>query len=455
MKRQILLSVLLVLMFSVSSQANKLANGGFEDPATPLGSWNGLTPIPNWKFEGYIPTGGWQAGLIGNDVGRVRDIQGARIWGNDTVLYQEFDVDAGAGYVFSVYCHNNADGDTVDGIFHLVASFYDAANAELSSQIVASFDTAVEPTQALGEWVQISGSVTAPIGAVTGRVGLDLDDRTIGGMDFDDVSVRKAGAYNPIPSDGANVGLDLIALSWSNPAAKDPNNNTVTCDVYFEEDDGDPNILSPAIVTGLEDNTLLLADYGIVLQDDTVYHWRVDCTDPNNGGPLFYEGETWTFQVADLPPVVTVGDDEYLWLNMDDGDGDPGKVTLTVSGTYTDDGKSPITRVEWIAPDGGTIVSQSEPIPGTIEAVVEIAAPTVPDSLTLTLEVEDSAGIGADSLEVTVYNDCLAAAVADGDITEAESLGDINRDCNVNLDDFAILAEKWLQCLSAKGGCTP
>lgn len=453
MKKGTMFCLLLVLILGVSGQANMLVNGDFENPATPLGSWNSTTPIPNWAFGGtYVPNGGWQAGLIGTDVGRVRGLRGARIWGNNTTLYQDFAAAGGVTYVFGVYCHNNAPGDTADGVFNLSAAFYNAAKTELATQVLATYDTATIAPQPLGEWIPIIGSISAPAGTVTGRVILSLANRTVGGLDFDDVSVRKAGAFNPSPADGANVGLDLTELSWINPVVKDPNNDTIMCDVYFEADDGDPNFNSPAVVTGLEADSLVLGDYGITLADDTTYYWRVDCTDPNGGGLIFYEGDIWTFKVADLPPAVDAGDDQVVWLNMEDGDGNPAIATVTVVGTYTDDGKSPIVSAAWSVQGPANIVSQSEPVAGTVVAEVAVNGA---NPVTLTLNVEDSAGIGSDSLVVTAYADCIDAAVADGEISQADAAGDINRDCKVNMDDFTILAEKWLECLSAKGGCTP
>ena len=105
-----------------------------------------------------------------------------------------------------------------------------------------------------------------------------------------------------------------------------------------------------------------------------------------------------------------------------------------------------------------TIESQSEPIPGTVEAVVSA---TGNGWLFLTLEVEDAVGTGSDTMNVGIYTTCLEAALEDPADTTIESNwpngqhGDINGDCKTDLEDIAVLASSWVQCMTVKAGCTP
>lgn len=266
-------------------------------------------------------------------------------------------------------------------------------------------------------------------------------------------------AVFPNPADGASVGLDLTNLSWTNA---DPNNPAdkagVTCNVYFKVDDGDPNFLAGPIATGITNETIALADYSITLADETTYVWRVDCIDPNTGGsPRTIKGDLWTFTVTDVPPAANAGADKFLWLSMPDGDGDPAKVTFTVTGTYTDDNKSPITRAEWVQgvhEGGGTVTKVSETwTPGVGSGTVSATfSATDTGWLFLTLEVQDSAGTGADLMNTGVYGTCAQAATEDPDDTY-DATGDLDGNCKKDLNDFAIFAAGWLDCDANKITC--
>lgn len=454
----VFLGILTVLVGGFSAQANLLVNGGFEEGDT---GQVGSVAIPGWNSWG---TNGW----LNNDAGAVIDTKSMKFWWDGIGIWQDYTAIPGQTYIYSVQVIDaSRDTSSNNWDLQIEAEFYDAANTQLTAVVLGYFDSTIEPDDT---WVEIGGSIEAPAGTVYGRVVLrtvDWQEGIAGALYFDNVSVIDAStltqAYDPIPADGADVGLDLTALAWSNP---DPNNpaDTISCDVYFEVDDGDPNFYIQPIATGITDGTILLADYGITLQDDTNYTWRVDCTDPNTPGmPVITKGALWTFRVTDVPPVANAGDNQYLWIYMDDIDGEPNQVTFTVTGTYTDDGKSPIIRAEWVqgTHQGGgtvTILSQSEPVPGTVEAVVNA---TANGWLSLRFEVEDAAGVATDTMNVGIYNSCLEAALADPSDTIIETNwpngqhGDINGDCKTNLEDFAIMASTWVECMTVKAGCTP
>jgi hypothetical protein len=460
MKKVNMLCLLLVLVSGVTSQANTLVNGNFDEG--PLGSIDAII-LPGWTLVPDPGTWWGGNGLHNSDPDRFIGVAAMRFWlGPGPVsMYQNFAATAGTSYIYSAVCKNYS-GDLTDHDLQLVATYYDAWGTELVTNTVAVFDSAVHP---VNTWVEINGILDAPAGTTSGRITIAMiaDGGTKGAVCFDNASVLPVGqAYNPNPANGADVALSLTAFSWTNPAPRNPS-DTITCDVYFEENDNDPNFHTAPVASDIAGSSILLADYGIVLQDDTSYTWRVDCTDPNSGGPVTFQGAVWTFQIGDLPPVVNAGADKYLWLNMADGDGDPAKVTFTLTGTYTDDGKSTITRAQWVqgTHEGGgtvTIVSQTEVVPGTVQAVVSA---TNTGWLDLRFEVQDAVTTSIDAMNVGVYSTCAQAALEDPTDTTMETLwpdgitGDINGDCKTDLEDLAIVASSWVQCMSVKAGCNP
>ena len=459
----VLYSIILFLTAGICAQANVLENPGFEEGT----AWIPLDSIPGW-----LNWGG--SGGVHNDPGRTIDTQALMLWWTDSGLYQDFPAIAGHTYRFSGYMlhpFNDAlrEGDKT-GEFR--AEWYNATDSRIGTDIMFGQISKDDPTDT---WLFYTADLTAPAGTAYGRYLIRMFQPTAGDgiVSYDDTSVYDLAlygqAYDPDPSDGDNVGLDLAALSWKNHDPNNPN-DTIICDVYLDDD---PNFLSPSMASGIITGTVLLSelDPNVVLVDDTKYYWYVDSTDPNTpGNPVTFPGVVWTFQVADLPPAVNAGDNQYLWIYMDDVDGEPNQVTFTITGTYTDDGKSPILSAEWIqgAHEGGgtvTILSQdwtpgpdAEPhTSGTVEA--EINA-TANGWLFLTLEVTDSAGTGTDTMNVGVYNTCLEAAIEDPSDTTIEDNwpdghGDIDGDCDTDLEDFALMASSWVNCMTVKAGCTP
>ncbi len=273
----------------------------------------------------------------------------------------------------------------------------------------------------------------------------------------------------PTPADGDNVGLDTTSLSWTNADPNNPNDQ-ISCNVYFEIDDNDPNFYGAPIATGITDGTILLADYGVSLTDDTMYTWRVDSIDPNTGGsPVTIIGDLWTFTVTDVPPVVNAGLNQYVFL-------DGGTATFTLSGSYTDDGKSTIERAEFVegvhekAP--ATVVTYGTKVwtPGagihTSGTVTQEISVDGNGWFAFNLEVEDSAGVGTDEggnqtpgsphdeagVRAGVYGTCAEAATEDPDDVY-DATGDLDSNCKKDLADFAIFAAGWLDCDSTKITC--
>lgn len=283
------------------------------------------------------------------------------------------------------------------------------------------------------------------------------------------VVAYRANVTNPDPADGIDVPINLATLSWlnRNPIVPD---SSVSCSVYLEAEGSDasgtnptnidPNFAAGPIATGITDGTVDIS--GITLEDDMWYSWRVYSSEPNlaGGGPIVTEGDLWTFHIGDVPPTVTAGDNHYLWLDMEDGDGDSAKVTFNLTGTYTDDGKSEITTAQWVQgahEGGGTVTIESQNWDaGTNTVTAEVTA-TGNGWLFLSLELTDASGTGTDELNVGVYGTCIEAANEDpADVMyQSYAHGDIDGDCDTDLNDLAIMAGTWGDCMTTKAGCVP
>jgi hypothetical protein len=281
---------------------------------------------------------------------------------------------------------------------------------------------------------------------------------------FDNAELIVGGkALFPIPTVGNSaVAPSSDVLSWINP---DPNNpsDTILCDVWFRSSAtplADPNLVpgQPGAVQIVNDeaiSSLDLSTKSITLVADRYYYWKVNVIDPNSGGsPIQTDGFTWSFYTGDAPALVNAGTDQYVWLTA-------GTKTFTLTGSYTDDGKSAVTTT-W------TLNPLTETDPATITT---IATPSVAQGIktsgshatTVTVNntgwfffdftATDLAGAAVDTVNVGVYVDACAAAYADPADLKFEA--DVSGDCKVDLDDLAMLASEWIQCMSTKLGCTP
>lgn len=109
-------------------------------------------------------------------------------------MFQNVKVSAGQKYTFSVKVVNSvAAGDTLKlRKGYIKAEFHDSSMVLLSSSVPAIYDPATTSTP-LDRWETLSGSITAPAGAATGRIVLGLKDPRAGAkgpLDFDSASVR-------------------------------------------------------------------------------------------------------------------------------------------------------------------------------------------------------------------------------------------------------------------------
>ncbi|MBN1816232.1 MAG: immunoglobulin domain-containing protein [Sedimentisphaerales bacterium] len=128
---------------------------------------------------------------------------------------------------------------------------------------------------------------------------------------------RELIAYNaasaPSPFNGQeNVPVDAV-LSWHNGFV-----SGAPLDVYFGEAGAMTKVVSAGDVTSYDPDL----EYG------TIYNWRVDVTEPNEGGtPALVEGTTWAFKTVTTDVVITTQPTAYV--RADAGD----DVTLSVAAT--------------------------------------------------------------------------------------------------------------------------
>lgn len=244
------------------------------------------------------------------------------------------------------------------------------------------------------------------------------------------ITLPPAGADLPNPEIDQIVSNTLAALSWTNPEPNIPG-TLITCEVFLGTE---PNLLTmdrktlAAGATSVAINTTNFPTYG-ALANNTRYYWKVDCYDPSRQ-PALIPGEMWSFFVGQ-PPSVNAGPDQSVWLT-------DGSVTVNLDGTVSDDG--PFT-VAW------TQVSTGAPAVTISPADVQDTSVTITarGDYQFMLTADDGIMQSSDTVRIVVGNTpCDASHLALGTPYNA---ADANRDCIVNLADFAVLiADDWLEC---------
>lgn len=473
-----------LLVLGLSAQANLLSNGDFE-----LGS-NGTTAPDtvalNWNQ--YNSAGGWNnRETTGNPVPNNFLIAIGANGGYGAFTYQ--DVSGSAGNTYILTADASLDVWWLNNLY-LKIEFYDAGGTAPENLVgFSESDHYGQPGYDTGlPWANYRVEGVAPAGTAVVRAVLGTYGE--GGTARFDNAVLELGvpkATNPVPGDGQVVGSTLTTLSWMNPDPNDPA-DTITSDVYFlaagttllaEDPNMGPAMVDPGVILIADDTTAESVEIPIVLEDDHYYYWAVHCTDPHgdpNGNPFTPQGDIWVFYTGDALPVVNAGPDQFNWVAKEDGDGNPDEYTITVVGTYTDDGKSPIADVNFVNlnwdwdPANGEYgiekISQTwVPGPGTHTAGTVTAVyrtvvtggadfTAIPGYWDLQLQVTDGTGTGQDVVYVRVDVDCATAAESDAD-DPYDSYYDINNDCIINLTDFAAFAEVWLSCNANKLAACP
>lgn len=252
--------------------------------------------------------------------------------------------------------------------------------------------------------------------------------------------ISSYGATNPIPADGQTVSTDWDLLSWQLPEPNYPG-NIVTCDVYFTDYypeygkySGEPNFLNYAdmIVDNEAVESIALSSVEIDLGVYQTYYWRVDCYEADN----FMQGFVWTFNTNNAAPDVDAGADIRTWLT-------DGSTTVSLDGAVSDDGlPDPPAEYSmlWSLADGNDLYVTID----TPEAEDTDVTITQTGVYVFELQADDSEAVGSDTVTISVYNDPCESAKADPEFELL--LGDLDADCDVDIDDFAAFAANWMMC---------
>ncbi|HOM60126.1 MAG TPA: DNRLRE domain-containing protein [Anaerohalosphaeraceae bacterium] len=258
-----------------------------------------------------------------------------------------------------------------------------------------------------------------------------------------EILIPPAGADNPYPCPGQKVNSNLVGLSWTNP---DPNDGVspIICTVYLGTE---PNRLQMDHVTlGPDEHSVLIntdnfRNFGNLVNHQ-VYWWVVDCEDPSRDNPLI-EGLMWSFFVQDNEaPIVNAGSKQVIWLTETN--------VVQLEGTAEDDGQpeEPGTLTYTWARTAGpetAVISNPDHLSTTVTFAER-------GDYTFTLTVDDGELKTSASVRVVVGdNACDASHLSTGKPYDA---GDVNQDCIVNLEDFAILfGNNWLDCTNTLAKC--
>jgi hypothetical protein len=255
------------------------------------------------------------------------------------------------------------------------------------------------------------------------------------------------GADNPYPCPGQVVQDNWQQLRWTNPVdANAPADYTCTVYLGAFPQGSEPNRPQMEHVTltlnanSVQINPVNFPTHGN-LQNRTNYFWIVDCY--NETTSTLIPGMAWSFYVNNNDaPVVSAGAEQVLW-------GLPQTVNLI--GNVTDDGlPNPpgAYTVLWAQEDNGAPAVAFDPADNAATSVVITAS----GDYLFTLTADDGEMPGEDSVRVVVgATACEASHLFTG---APYAAGDFNKDCIVDLTDFAaLIAANWLDCTDTQTNC--
>jgi hypothetical protein len=190
------MAVVVLMAAACVASANLLVNGDFSLPGS--GSYGAINTvsIPNWTSWG---SDGWYAGDIGAQ-------PSVKMWNSGTGIYQDWSATAGQAYNLAVQTYS-ASGEPITGTgsADLRVEWFNAGYTALGTTTLGSMH-AGDPQNA---WFNLSGTATAVVGAVYGRITLDMENAG-GAAYFDNASVTVAAV--PEPAAISMVGLGLVGL---------------------------------------------------------------------------------------------------------------------------------------------------------------------------------------------------------------------------------------------------
>jgi len=320
--------ILLFVLFAASgfAHAEMLVNPGFENVdgtgwATGWGGWGSGSGSGSAGYQWYsgmpsIITDGTAYEGDRYMEAHALDESYSSLWGwGWSAAWQaaRMPCTEGVEYALSAYVRNGAgDGlvgdpcNPVEGPAIIKLEWYDSTGALIDKpQALYDMDN---------DWRLISLVQTAPEGVDVATMQAVVGTEWNGVyVDWDHCSLDTAKsnyAKYPEPEDEATIVPLDIFLEWEAPRLLE----NPTYNVYFGTESGNLQIVSLGQTQtsfdpcGLED-----------INEHTIYYWRVDSVDDNDGDPIIYTGTEWSFTTLTRPancPEVDLTDD-YM-LNMED-----------------------------------------------------------------------------------------------------------------------------------------
>ena len=173
------LVIVIVLGLASVASANLLVNGDFSQNGVPAAL--GTTNISSWSSWG-------SSGYYNDDIDSQMSV---KIWWDDSGLWQDWSATAGEAYTLAVDARQQSTDPLVSWRGYLKVEFYNSTNGQIASQELDY----LTPTDSKDTWLQLSGTYTAPVDTVYGRILLGMNNwasNAAGSVYFDNASVVAA-----------------------------------------------------------------------------------------------------------------------------------------------------------------------------------------------------------------------------------------------------------------------
>ena len=173
--------------------------------------------------------------------------------------------------------------------------------------------------------VELNMSIGSVFPSLSGNISIGYMDIFTSVSDNDEVSFglidnlevwpdlwADVRANSPSPANNSELVLVTTNLTWEDPLYVQP----TAYDVYLRP--VDPNFTEADIVVAHE--LVNSYDPDPELVPDTLYFWRVDVYDPNDGGtPFVREGTLWNFKTAPSAPMIIGQPERVVTVEADAG----------------------------------------------------------------------------------------------------------------------------------------
>ena len=220
----------------------------------------------------------------------------------------------GGAYVFST------DVLSLDGWGeNWVLFFFDATTGDHLNPLFSqsSIDPGQEPVLVVNQWVRrsVTFEISSNLAGHNIGIGLTGDAWTM----YDNITVEydPRGRAMPVaPIDWAYPDLDLLQWERDDPNGPDIGPAPYNVNVYFGTD---PNLKEADQIEADYDGGST-GNFAKPLAENTIYYWRVDIIDPNDGSPTVMKGNTWNFITTTPPAIIITETDDGTTV----GEQDPG-----------------------------------------------------------------------------------------------------------------------------------